>query len=150
MGKFIDFSAYNTDQVFLTSGRVVINAREDNVFIVSKKDVAVSAGGDMHINIGPKGSKTGSFIINSSRVQFGLPTRTTSMEPVAKGTSSVESITQILTELRAFMEVASTAKDPVAVALSTSLNLAGNAFLSKIPGIQDKVNKIESTITFTN
>lgn len=152
MSKYIDFTTYNKDQAILTSGRLILNAREDNLFILAKKDVAMSMGGNMHINIGAKGSITSKLIINSGRVQFGLPGNSVAMEPVAKGDSTTSSINSLITELSTFLSVLTSAKGLVTggIAELPSINLAAQAFNSRLSGMQKELDKIKSTTTFTN
>jgi hypothetical protein len=112
----------------------------------------MSMGGDMHINVGAKGNTTSKFILNSPRVQFGLPGNTTSMEPVAKGSSSVESLNEILVELSKFLQALTTAKGLVTGGIATmpTINLAADAFFKRLPSMQKNLDKIKSNTTFTN
>ena len=152
MSKFTNFAAYNKHQAILTSGRLIFNAREDNLFLLAKKDLAISVGQDVHINVGVKGSTTSKLIINSPRVQFGLPSNSTKMEPVAKGDSAVESVSELLAELSKFLNILTSAKGLVSGGVATlpEVNLAADAFMKKLPDLKKGLDKIKSTTTFTN
>lgn len=152
MSKFIDFSAYNNHQAFLISGRLVFNAKEDNIFIISKKDIALSSGGDVHINVGTKGSTTAKFIVNSPIVQMGLGSSDKPVEAVAKGDSAVSSIETLLSELSKLTSALSTCKGIVSGGIATlpSMNAAADAFSKSLPAIKKSLDKIKSQTTFTS
>lgn len=151
MPNFTPFIKYNKDQVILTSGRIIFNAKDDNIFFISNKDIAFSSGGDMHVNIGKKGSTTNKLIVNSPIIQFGLPDNKISIEPIAKGDSTVNSLQSLLNELEKLLNTLAKAKGLVAggVADLTEINIAANSFLGKLPAIQKSLADIKSTITYS-
>jgi hypothetical protein len=149
VAKFIDFSAYNKHQVILTSDRLILNAKSDNLFLLAKKDIAMSMGGDLHINVGPKDSKTAKMIVNAPIVQFGVGN---DLQGVAKADSAVQSLNDIVTELSNFMRALVPAKGLVSGGVATlpAINMAADAFLKKLPDIQKNLDNIKSSVTFTN
>lgn len=150
--KYIDFSAYNKHQAILTSGRLIFNAREDNLFLIAKKDIAMSMGGDLHINVGPAGSTSAKMIVNAPIIQFGLEKNDVKMEGVAKSDSTVESLKSIIVELSKFMAALTTANGLVSGGTATlpAINIAADAFNKMLPQIQKDLDKIKSSTTFTN
>lgn len=148
MTKPENFSTYNKSQVILTSGRLVFNAREDSLFLLSKKDLAVSTGGDVHINVGLPGSKNSLFIVNSNRIQFGLESKG-KVEPVAKADSLVESLRALADSLSTFTQDLSTLIGTVEIAAITKIatsSLKLNINLKKVTGT---FNRIPSKNTFS-
>lgn len=150
MPSFTPFQSYNSSQAILSSGRIIFNSKEDSIFIISKKDVAISTGEDMHINVGSLSSSDKRLIVNSKRTEFNTGTNT-QLESVAKGDSLVEALNELISELNDFMSSLKTAKGLVSggVANLTSVNLAADAFSKKVKDTQKKLDKIKSTILFT-
>ena len=151
MPKFTDFSSYSKDQVILTSGRLIFNAKDDSVFVMSKKDIALSASGDIHINVGAKGSTTSKLIVNSPKIQFGLENKSTKSEPTVKGDSAVKSIESILDEVVKLAEALSKATGQVAGGTATllSINIAADAFLKNIKSVKTNLKDMKSKTTYT-
>lgn len=152
MSKFIDFSAYNKHQVFLTSGRVVINAREDNLFLLSKKDLVISSGGDVHVNVGFKGSKSATLIVNSPKIQLGLGSTTNQVEPIAKADSLVKSLNALTEELSKFLQVLTTAQgvSPSGPVTLVTINEAAKSLGTSLSQITREFNKIKSSVSYTS
>jgi hypothetical protein len=100
---FTDFNTYEKDTVILNSDRVILNSKEDSVFILSKKTVGLSALDSVHFNIGPRNSKDQNlkFIVNAPLIQLGLPENGKN-EPVAKAESVIEFIEDLIAALDAF------------------------------------------------
>lgn len=151
MTKFISFSTYNKHQAILTSGRLIFNAREDNLFLLSKKDIALSSGGDIHINVGPKGSKNNILIVNSPKIQFGLDSVKNPLESVAKGDSAVNSLNSLINLLVAFMAstIGSTAVGGGGVSSLPAISNAADEFIKRVEAVKKDLEKIKSSTTFT-
>lgn len=148
MNKPENFSKYSKDQVILTSGRLVFNAREDSLFLLSKKDLAISTGGDVHINVGLPGSKNSLFIINSNRVQFGLASKGT-VEPVAKADSLLKSLRDLSSSLNTFTTSISLIVGTVEAAQFTALSTAAKNLSTSIKRFEANLNRIPSETTFS-
>lgn len=141
--SFKDLQKYSANQVILTSDRLVFNAKLDNIFLITKKDVAISSGGSFHINVG------GEVIINTPKTTFGLGN---DAQPVAKADSLVNTLSSIILELSKFLSALTTAKGMVTggTAELTTINSAATSLNSKLPNILKQLDKIKSTITYTN
>ena len=107
---FKDFNSYEKDTVILNSDRVILNSKDDSVFILSKKTVGTSAAESVHFDVGPRGSKDGKyiFIVNSPAVQLGLPENGVN-EPIAKADSVIKCLNEIMTALNNFSNTISPA-----------------------------------------
>jgi len=138
---FTPFNSYNKNQVILTSDRLIFNAREDNVFLIANKDIALSANKDLHINTG------GSTIVNSPRIQLGIDG---DIQPIAKGDALVDTLDKILSSLTELSAVLSTAvATGVGVSSLLSINTAGQKLQSSVTNIKAGLNKIKSKTSFT-
>lgn len=128
---FVDFNSFEKDTMLLNSDRVILNSKDDSVFIISKKTVGTSASEAVHFNVGPRGSKDSKyvFIVNSPKIQLGMESEGAS-EPIAKGESTVKLMTELMDALSAF---------------STSLSQATalGVGVSKIPDIAVAANLLK-------
>jgi hypothetical protein len=66
---------YKGDQAIINSGRVLLNAKDDSVFVFAKKSVGFSSAGSIHFN------SDDSMIVNSPKIYLGL----NATEPLVRG-----------------------------------------------------------------
>jgi hypothetical protein len=105
---FIDFNSYKKNYVILTSDRLILNSKDDSVFIASKKHISLSAVEQVHIDVGPLENADPSknyFIVNSPMIQFGLPANYNDRsinQPVAKGRSTIEFVNSLIKAIDKF------------------------------------------------
>ena len=77
---------YRGRQIIIDSGRVLLNAKDDSVFILGDKAVGISTNGTFNIDSG------GKTIINSPEINLGLDAR----HPVIKGDEFIAIFQQFL------------------------------------------------------
>ena len=148
MSKPENFSTYKKDQVILTSGRLVFNADEDSIFLLSKKDLAISTVGNVHINVGKAGSKESLFIVNSNRIQFGLDSKG-KVEPVAKADSLVQSLDSLSRYLSRFTTDLSQIVGTVESAAFLKITAISLKLNTDLTAFNRTLNKIKSNTTFS-
>lgn len=148
MSKPENFSTYKKDQVILTSGRLVFNADEDSIFLLSKKDLAISTVGNVHINVGKAGYKESLFIINSNRIQFGLDSKG-KVEPVAKADSLVQSLESLSRYLSKFTTDLSQIVGTVESAAFLKITAISLKLNTDLTAFNRTLNKIKSNTTFS-
>ena len=145
---FTDFNSYEKDTVILNSDRVILNSKDDSVFILSRKTVGVSAAESVHFDVGPIGSKDGKyiFIVNSPAIQLGLPENGIN-EPVAKADSVIFFINDITSALNEFAKfiIPATALG-VGVSGLPDISMAADKLMGSLKLIQDKYTKSNSPI----
>jgi hypothetical protein len=140
--SFKDLQKYPDNQVILTSDRLVFNAKLDSIFLITKKDVAISSGGSLHINTGEK------VIVNSPKVIIGIGN---DAQPVAKGDNLVAVLTNMINSLISLSASLTTATATgVGVASLITVNQAGTKLGSALINLQSQLDSIKSTITYTN
>lgn len=150
--SFQEFNSYKNHFAYIKSDRIIFSTTDDNIFLISKKDIAMSANGAIHINIGVDNNATGDksyIIINSPKIQMGLQSKG-SLEPIAKGDSTVSSLNSILDSLNNF---SSSLKSAIGVGVGSislvQVNAAADKLLNDIKTIQNDLDKIKSTISYT-
>jgi hypothetical protein len=145
---FIDFNNFEKDTVILNSDRVILNSKDDSVFILSKKTVGVSAVEAVHFDIGLRGStnQDNKFVINAPNIQLGLPENGVN-EPIAKAESVIAFITDIIGALDAFS--ASLSKSNalgVGVSGIPNINVAAATLKGKLGFYKTKYTQQDSPI----
>jgi hypothetical protein len=137
----MNFDNYSDNQIIYNSDRLVLNAKKDNIFLIAKKDLSISTGGDLHVD-------TNEVVVNANSITFGLGNN---QEPVAKADSVVSVINNLMSSLASFCSTLSTATGQgVGVISLVTINTAAQKLLSDITQQESGLNKIKSTITFTN
>lgn len=147
--SLIPVRQYNGNQVILTSGRLVFNAKEDNIIMSTKNDVALSIGGSMHVNIGPSSGADPSknfYILNAPRIQMGLG----NAQPVPKGDDLFKALNELCSSLS---QLANNLSGATGIGVGTvaqpSINAAGTLLAGQVSNVQSLLKKVNSTITFT-
>lgn len=146
--SFVDFNSFEKDTVILNSDRVILNSKEDSVFIISKKTVGISAIDSVHFNVGLRGSKDQNniFVINAPNVQLGLPENGVN-EPIAKANSVINFIEDIIGALDAFSaSLASATALGVGVSGLPQINVAASTLKGKLGFYKTKYTQQNSPI----
>lgn len=147
MSNLVPIRQYNKNQAILTSDRIIFNSKDDNIFLVSKKDVAISSGGDVHIDVGPSGGTSNLFVVNAPKIQLGL----NGVQPVPLGNNLNKVLTQLM---NALTELATNLESAVGFGVGTvttpTINAAGTTLSGQITNIQSLIKQINSTVTFTS
>lgn len=90
---------YKGKQIIISSGRVIVHAKSDSVFLFGKKNVGLSSGGDIHMDA------NGEIFLNASKISLGNkidPERMFGLEPVLLGYKTNQiliRLSEALTEL---------------------------------------------------
>ena len=145
---FTDFNSYEKDTAILNSDRVILNSKDDSVFILSRKTVGVSAAESVHFDVGPIGSKDGKyiFIVNSPSIQLGLPENGIN-EPVAKADSVIDFIKDIIDSLNQFStSLAAATGLGVGVSKLPEISIASNLLKMKLNRFKEKYTLDSSPI----
>jgi hypothetical protein len=73
---------YKSKQIIVSSGRVIVHAKNDGVFLFGKKNVGISSGGEVHIDANAE------VFIDAPKISLGTkidPSTMIGMEPVLLG-----------------------------------------------------------------
>lgn len=85
---------YTGKQIIIDSGRVLLNAKEDSVFLLGREAIGLSTEGSIHLN-----SKE-NFYVNSNQMYFGLKNEESNHEPLVLGFK----LQQIINTLAVFLQ----------------------------------------------
>ena len=73
---------YKGKQIIVSSGRVIVHAKSDSIFLFGKKNVGISSGGDIHFDA------NGEFFVDAPKISLGgkvSPDSMIGLEPVLLG-----------------------------------------------------------------
>ena len=73
---------YKGKQIIISSGRVIVHAKNDGVFLFGKKNVGLSSGGDIHLDA------NGEIFVDAPKISLGgkvAPDSMVGLEPVLLG-----------------------------------------------------------------
>jgi hypothetical protein len=145
----LDLSNYGANYAIITSDRLIMNAKEDSIIVAAKKTIGFSAVEQIHFNVGPLGKRDANnhfLIINSPRIQLGLP-KDGSSEFVAKAESVIEYIKKITEVLQNFCIQVKTA-NAVGVGVSSIpvITAAADKMLNELNNVKSKYTSENSPI----
>jgi hypothetical protein len=146
--SFVPVHKFDDDQIIITSDRLIFNSSTDNIFQSAKKDLAITVGGSVHINVGPsKGDPSkNQFVVNAPKIQFGLG----KIQPAVKGDDLVKVLNDLLSSLNDLASNLSTATGiGVGTVAQPTVNAAGIKLQGQVQNISSQVSKIKSTVVFT-
>ena len=129
---------YEHNQILFSSERIILNAKEDEIYISSKKDIHI--GAKRHLTI----STNKDLIIESQKTYLGNPKKEENdgnMEPMVFGNLLLEVLQEILAALKGAQGLCTGA--PIPLVDSTMLPLS-----TKVTQIEQKLNSILSNKHF--
>ena len=143
MGK--DINQYTGEQIVLSSGRLVFNARANDVYLNAKRYINFSAGDKVTIDVGNIDSddEQNMFLVNAPRIQFGLDKNGVA-EPIVKGEQLDEILSQLMEALATYSDMAA-----VAVAVPETAPIAAKFLQGRFQGIKANLENFKSTKSFT-
>jgi hypothetical protein len=129
---------YNKEQIILNSDRIILNSKNDSIFLSSNKIINLSSNLGIHLN-------TKDIIhLNGSKLLLGLNAN----EPVPKGLVLNNFLTLLLDELSNTSKLLSTAIDSNLLPI-INVNIAGENLQKSIIRLKILQNRINSDITYT-
>lgn len=119
---------YSGEQIILSSNQLLFNSRKDNIELLSKGTIHLSANKTVQIDVGPKGTTDPSniFIVNAPKIRLGLKTKGRTVEPVVKGEALEDVLNDIMDTLENYSDMVTAAVpkySPMLKAASSYLKL---------------------------
>lgn len=129
---------YLGEQIIITSGRVILNSKDDSVFIFGKKAIGLSSAGTINFDSDEE------MIFNGTKIYLGLEAK----EPLVKGEKLKNLLEELLISLNELGNKLTHAKDSNNVYL-TSITTAGQSLKGSIERITPLLKDINSDKNFT-
>ena len=138
---------YKGQQIVLSSGRLLLNARSDSVFITSQKYINLSAGDKVTIDVGPDDSdnEENMFLVNAPKIQFGLDRRGTPVEPIVKGDKLEEILNELIEILIDYSDLITSSVPPY----TGQLSVASELLKKNLNNIRIDFPDMKSNTTYT-
>jgi hypothetical protein len=129
---------YLGEQIIINSGRVILNSKDDSVFLFGKKAIGFSSAGTINFDADDK------VIVNSPEIYLGLGAE----EPLVKGTQLTIMLNDILESLRVLSAQLSDTKDSNGVSI-TNIITASDSLAKNVSRIKSRVKDIISKQNYT-
>ena len=129
---------YLGEQIIITSGRVILNSKDDSVFLFGKKAIGFSSAGTINFDSDDK------VIINAPQIYLGLEAK----EPLVKGQALESLLTDLLDSLEELGEKLMSAVDSNGVYI-TAITTSGRSLQRSIKRVKSNLKSIKSTKNFT-
>jgi len=129
---------YLGNQIIINSGRVILNSKDDSVFLFGKKAIGFSSAGTINFDSDDK------FIVNSPQIYLGL----NSVEPLVKGNQLELILNDILDILNTLGSKLLFAQDSNGVFL-TSVITASTTLVADIKRLKPLIKDIKSNQNYT-
>jgi hypothetical protein len=138
MSKYKPTFPYLGEQIIINSGRVILNSKDDSIFLFGKKAIGFSSEGPINFDTEDE------IIINSSKIYLGLDAD----EPIIKGQQLVNLLNRLLDSLNSFSQVIQTSTDSIGIPIIAA-QTAGGTLTKDIIKIKTLINTITSKQNFT-
>ena len=142
----IDPSLYTGEQIVLSSGQLLFNARSESIFLNSAKYISLSAGESLYIDIGPEGTdaEANKLLVNAPRIEFKLVGKGRELTPTVRSKELIEIINSLITALNEYSTFVTAASRIPPMASLGATNLS-----TSLSNIQSQLETIKSDLTFT-
>jgi len=130
---------YKGDQAIITSGRVLLNAKDDSVFIFAKKSIGFSSAGTINFD------SDDACIINSPKIYLGL----NATEPLVRGGRLADYLGDLNDSLVLLAKALSKVRILPDGSTFVALNVAGADLLKTIELLSTQVDGLLSKNNFT-
>jgi hypothetical protein len=129
---------YLGEQIIINSGRVILNSKDDSVFLFGKKAIGFSSAGTINFDADEK------VIINAPKLYLGIG----ATEPLVKGTQLTIMLDDILEALRVLGAQLDSTQDSNGVFI-TNIITASDSLLKSVGRIKSRIKDITSNQNYT-
>lgn len=129
---------YLGEQIIINSGRVILNSKDDSVFLFGKKAIGFSSAGTINFDADD------SIIVNTPKIYLGLGAD----EPLVKGTQLTIMLGDILEALRVLSAQLKNTQDSNGVFI-TNIITASDSLKNSVDRIEKRLKDITSNQNYT-
>ena len=143
-------NTYTGEQIVLSSGRLLFNARSNDIFITSKRYINLSAGDKVTIDVGVEDSDSeeNMFLVNAPKMQLGLDLNGQA-EPITKANELegvLNDLIDAITTYSSMVQAAAVVPGPIMAAL---LSPATSMLRGRLQQVKADMINFKSTKSFT-
>jgi hypothetical protein len=133
---------YEGSQILFNSGRLILNAKTDSIFITANKAVSIASNGTLNFD-----SKSYS-IFNSPKIYLGLDAHKEE-QPLLLGQNTYKLLSKLLSSIDTLAtDLLNVISTPTGTNL-IQLSVAGNKLKTKVSTLKTDLEKIKSKQNFT-
>ena len=129
---------YLGEQIIINSGRVILNSKDDSVFLFGKKAIGFSSAGTINFDADE------AIIVNAPKLYLGLG----ATEPLVKGTQLTIMLDDILDALKVLAAQLSGAQDSKGASI-TNVIVASDSLNNSVGRIKSRLKDITSEQNYT-
>ncbi len=129
---------YLGEQIIINSGRVILNSKDDSVFLFGKKAIGFSSAGTINFDADE------SVIVNAPNIYLGLDAK----EPLVKGTQLTIMLNDILEALKVLSSQLKNTQDSNGVYI-TNIITASDSLEKSVGRIKGRIKDITSNQNYT-
>lgn len=130
---------YSNSQIIMSSNRITLNSRKDEIMLYSNTNIELSANQIIHLN------SSSSILLNSSKIYLGLKsTGKTPTEPVLLGAKTVDLLSKLLESLNNFASNIRNARSPYAYSIHAA------TLFGTLNTLRGELNNIYSETVFVS
>lgn len=145
-----DIKTYNGEQVILSSGRLIFNARANDIYINAKRYINLSAGDKITIDVGPTDSdnEENIFLVNAPKTQLGLE-RYGVVEPITKADELEKVLNDLIEAISMYSDMVQTAAIVPGPLMAAMLTPATSFLKGRLQQVKLNMINFKSTKSFT-
>lgn len=133
---------YLGDQIIINSGRVILNSKDDSIFLFAKQAIGFSSAGTINFDA------DGDMVVNAKKIYLGLETDIDKPQPTIKGDNLENLLNDILDDLNNLGQKLSKAKDSNGVGIPV-VRTAGKSLIKSVTRLKTQIKGIKSNKTYT-
>lgn len=133
----IDPQKYSNNQILLSSDRITLNSKKDEILLLANSNIELGANQVIHLNSGE------SILLNSPKIFLGLNSNgNTPTEPALLGAKTIDLLSELLLALNRFASNIRNAPSPYAYSVYAA------SLFGELNTLRSKLNNIYSETVF--
>lgn len=135
---------FSSSQILFNSGRIVLNSKEDDLFLFAKKNIEINTNNIINLNAGNRTHINSPVILLGTKPDGESPT-----EPLLLGNKTKKILIDLISTLNKLgNDLSSVISTPKGSPL-VGVNTAGSSLVSSLQSIQNNLKEITSENNFT-
>jgi hypothetical protein len=135
-------AAYVSPQIILSSNRITLNSKKDEIILCANTNIELSSQNNIHLD------SDGSIFLNSPKVFLGINENFTPIEPAILGTQTFNILSDLISALNTFSSDLKLYKTQGEGVTNPIINSSADALRGKLKGIRKRLIKIHSKTVF--
>ena len=135
-------SSYTNPQIILSSDRITLNSKKDEIILCSNTNIELSSKNNIHLD------SDGSIFLNSPKVFLGINENVTPTEPALLGKQTYQLLSDLISSLNEFSSDLKLYKTQGEGVSNPILNSSADTLRGKLKGMRKRLINIYSKTVF--